>query len=672
VADKKYSIDFVGRDRTKSAATSVKQNLKSIEGGVASLRNVWVGASGVFAAVGVSKLFSEVARETVELEQTTLRLDAVYKATGGTVGLAVSELENFIETMNQESVFGQNQIRDAAAIMLTFKNVQEETFTEGIRLAADLSAVMNQDLKSSVVQIGKALEDPVKGMSALADVGVSFTPVQQEMIKNFQETNDLASAQAVILETLEGQFGGTAKNLKGGLHGSMLAVNEEWERLLRAAGNSDFAQGVVTGFFQSVESGLRNMREEIEKGNWVASYLKIIGESLPGPIGPTLQAGGEFLEDRDDRRRDSGTIRGPDGEQTAEEFYADHAKVLDDARKSREKKDADAAAAATKRREAWAKESARLTKEEISHWARLEAEKERFHEAEIGRAIRQMQVNQDWLDDTDEAIRDAIDVGQELKEAREQEHAARMQQLLSEGTALTQSIANERDVLNDWFRIKSELLDELEAEQFTIKGGWDNQRLLLTKEFQERETAIVNAEMRKRFGISNYYRKLDLDSAQFFLGQMSVLMTTNSRSMFEVGKAAAIGETIIQTYRAAQGAFASLASIPIVGPALGAAAAAAAVLGGMARVQAIRSQSFGAGSGVAPVAPASPITGLPSSSASNLPPTEFEQQAERQAPRVVNIQIESDSGFVSASWVRDKLLPTISEAAGDGVIVKGY
>ena len=54
-------------------------------------------------------------------------------------------------------------------------------------------------------------------------------------------------------------------------------------------------------------------------------------------------------------------------------------------------------------------------------------------------------------------------------------------------------------------------------------------------------------------------------------------------------KAAAITETVINTYKAATGAYSALAAIPIVGPALGVAAAAAAVGAGMANVAKIRS-----------------------------------------------------------------------------------
>ncbi len=66
-----------------------------------------------------------------------------------------------------------------------------------------------------------------------------------------------------------------------------------------------------------------------------------------------------------------------------------------------------------------------------------------------------------------------------------------------------------------------------------------------------------------------------------------VLTGKKHKSMFKVMKAFAVAETVIQTYRAAQGAYAALAQIPVVGPALGVAAAAAAIAAGMARLRMI-------------------------------------------------------------------------------------
>jgi len=60
-----------------------------------------------------------------------------------------------------------------------------------------------------------------------------------------------------------------------------------------------------------------------------------------------------------------------------------------------------------------------------------------------------------------------------------------------------------------------------------------------------------------------------------------------------VGKAAAVASATINTYQAATGAFAALSPIPVVGPALGAAAAAAAVVAGFANVKKILSTKSG-------------------------------------------------------------------------------
>ncbi len=63
------------------------------------------------------------------------------------------------------------------------------------------------------------------------------------------------------------------------------------------------------------------------------------------------------------------------------------------------------------------------------------------------------------------------------------------------------------------------------------------------------------------------------------------------------GKALAISQALISTYLGAQSSYASLASIPYVGPALGFAAAGAAVVGGFKQIQAIKSVKVPKGGG---------------------------------------------------------------------------
>ena len=75
---------------------------------------------------------------------------------------------------------------------------------------------------------------------------------------------------------------------------------------------------------------------------------------------------------------------------------------------------------------------------------------------------------------------------------------------------------------------------------------------------------------------------------KIFMGEQS----KEYKAMFAVSQAFEIAQAIMKTYSAATGAYSAMASIPYVGPALGAAAAAAAIGAGMANVAQIRSQSY--------------------------------------------------------------------------------
>ena len=64
---------------------------------------------------------------------------------------------------------------------------------------------------------------------------------------------------------------------------------------------------------------------------------------------------------------------------------------------------------------------------------------------------------------------------------------------------------------------------------------------------------------------------------------------------FDIQKAANIANATIDTYKAAQGAYASLSGVPVIGPVLGAAAAGAAVTAGLINIKKIASTSFNGG-----------------------------------------------------------------------------
>lgn len=201
-------------------------------------------------------------------------------------------------------------------------------------------------------------------------------------------------------------------------------------------------------------------------------------------------------------------------------------------------------------------------------------------------------------------------------------------------------------------------LDQIDAHHAEVEEKQRAHTIRLT-EYDRSARAI-------RFQVGVQYDKLSLDSASFFFGQMGALMQTKSRALFEVGKAGAIAETIIQTYRAAQGAYAALASIPFVGPALGAAAAAAAIAVGFARVQAIRSTSFGGASG-SPILSSGGASGpvVAAGTGVAIPPPESLQGVGAERQREVNIYL-SGEGSPTQNYVRDVLVPALNDALGEG------
>lgn len=139
------------------------------------------------------------------------QLKTAIQSTGGAAGRSLEELKKQAEELQDVTLFGDDATEGAQALLLTFKNVKTEVFDQAIPLAQDLSTAFGQDLNASAIQLGKALDNPIQGVTALRRVGVSFSEDQQKMIKSLVETGRTADAQKLILKELESQVGGSAR-----------------------------------------------------------------------------------------------------------------------------------------------------------------------------------------------------------------------------------------------------------------------------------------------------------------------------------------------------------------------------------------------------------------------------------------------------------------------------
>lgn len=183
------------------------------------INSIGAGLGGIFglalnpivATVGGIYSVSKAMGAAEESAQAGAKLESVIAATGGAAGLSVGEIQALSSELQDLTNFEDDATNSAAAVLLTFKEIKGDVFKDAIRSAQDMSAVLGTGLQGSVLQIGKALNDPTKGISALSKAGVSFTQQQKDQIKTLQKSGDIVGAQAIILRELQGEFGGAAQ-----------------------------------------------------------------------------------------------------------------------------------------------------------------------------------------------------------------------------------------------------------------------------------------------------------------------------------------------------------------------------------------------------------------------------------------------------------------------------
>ena len=199
-------------NRTDSAFSAVQGNLE----GFAKQNKAAVDASKKFtlavggAALAVGAFSIGEAREHIATQK---QLEAVLKSTGNAAGLFAEDINDQAAALAKMTNFQDDAIVGAQNLLLTFTNIKGPVFQGATEAVLNMSAALGQDLKSSSVQLGKALNDPINGISALSRVGVSFTESQKEMIAGMVEAGNTAGAQGLILKELEREFGGSAKAL---------------------------------------------------------------------------------------------------------------------------------------------------------------------------------------------------------------------------------------------------------------------------------------------------------------------------------------------------------------------------------------------------------------------------------------------------------------------------
>ena len=185
------------------------------------VRNAMSAVAGAFLAVAgaIIMFLPNFIKMGEEARKSERRLENIAKQMGlfgDNTAKVTQRLSEYAEAISYATGVDDELVRSAEAILLTFKNLAKTADTTGGAFdratiaAVDLAAAGFGEVESNAKQLGKALQDPVKGLTALRKAGVTFTKAEQDKIRALVESNRLLEAQELILSAIETQVGGTA------------------------------------------------------------------------------------------------------------------------------------------------------------------------------------------------------------------------------------------------------------------------------------------------------------------------------------------------------------------------------------------------------------------------------------------------------------------------------
>lgn len=176
-----------------------------------------IGAAGLGIAAGVGAL--KLATMAEEAQVGDARIANIAKSMGIFGDKSGEVTKRLLDQANAQAALtgvDDDTIKATQAKLLTFKNLAvtaDKTggaFDRAQRAALDMAAAGFGSAENNAVSLGKALEDPIKGITALGRQGVTFTEQEKKKIATLVKSGKTLDAQNMILKAVETQVGGTA------------------------------------------------------------------------------------------------------------------------------------------------------------------------------------------------------------------------------------------------------------------------------------------------------------------------------------------------------------------------------------------------------------------------------------------------------------------------------
>lgn len=197
--------------------------------------------AGLGAGLVVSSAIKAGFKELGEAAKVTAQTNAVIKSTGDVSKVTAAEVTGLANAMLAKTGIDDEAIQVSENMLLTFTNIRNEVgknndiFTQSAKAVLDMDTAMThgnttaESLRGTSILVGKALNDPVKGMTALRRVGVSLDEAQQKTVKSLVAQGKTLQAQKLILHELNREFGGSAEAIGKTLPGKLNILKQTFK-----------------------------------------------------------------------------------------------------------------------------------------------------------------------------------------------------------------------------------------------------------------------------------------------------------------------------------------------------------------------------------------------------------------------------------------------------------
>jgi len=266
-------------------------------------------AAGLGLATGAAVAFGVKAYHAAEeSNKVSAQTAAVLKSTGGAAKVTASQIDRLSASLMAKTGIDDETIKSGQNMLLTFTGIRNEAgkgndvFNQTTSVLTDMTAALTGgdvsagSMRSTAKLLGKALNDPLKGMSALTRVGVQFTDAQKRQITQLVESGHRLDAQKIILDELRQKYAGTAA-----------ASATAGERLKTAYGEIQEAiGGTVAKAINPALDGFGRLASRVTAaigpGGRLAPIFNAIGAALGrliAPLGHLIDLGGQWLDKLD-------------------------------------------------------------------------------------------------------------------------------------------------------------------------------------------------------------------------------------------------------------------------------------------------------------------------------------------------------------------------------------